>query len=569
MNRTPPLPSWAQELRERYLAGEASMFLIHGNVRDLYPWEDDGTTRYLPMRVFLERFLGRAKDIVTYYNCSEGLEFADRPMRGRFVKAVNARRALSGQGPISGALPRSPAEVLPMIEDLVTDTTQNASVVLDYAETVVPSGDLSFMSEADKANLVSFQRWSWDPALLNSNNLIILVTENIGDINRRVVATAQIAPIQVPLPDTATRGAFIGRQDLSKVNMEISPEQLAEHTAGLSLVQIRGVLRNARQSARPVTFRTVSLRKKAIIEQECHGLVEFVDPKHDFSHVGGMEGVKADLMRIADAIRKGHRNRVPMGLIFVGPMGTGKTYLAEAFAGESGLTCLKFKNFREKWVGSTESNLDKILQVVDALGYVLLIIDEADRSMSAGDSDGGTSSRVVARIKEFMSDTSHRGRVVIVMMTNRPDKLDTDLKRPGRFDVKVPFFFPEEHEERTQILSAITRKGELKLADDVDLGAVSTELEGYSAAELEAVLLAAGGFASAHDREALTQDDLMKAAEDVIPSRDVRMLEFMEMLAVFEASSQRMLPERFRDLSTDEVLERLDKARMLLGSRVS
>ncbi len=569
MNRTPPLPLWTQELRERYIAGEASIFLLHGNVRDLFPWEgEDGTVRYLPLRGFLERFLSRGKDLVAYYNCSEGLEFSDKAMRAHFVRTVNARRALSGQGAI-GTIPRNPAEVLPLIEDLITDTSQNAAVVLDYAETVVPSGDLSFMSEADKANLVSFQRWSWDPALLHSNNLILLVTENLADLNRRVVSTSQIVPIKVPLPDTETRRTFISRQDLSAIAMEISADQLAEHTAGLSLVQVRGILRNARQSTRPVTFRTVSLRKKAIIEQECAGLVEFVDPGHDFSHVGGMEGIKRDLMRIADAIRKGHHNRVPMGLIFVGPMGTGKTYLAEAFAGESGLTCLKFKNFREKWVGSTESNLDKILQVVDALGYVLLIIDEADRSMSAGDSDGGTSSRVVARIKEFMSDTSHRGRVVIVMMTNRPDKLDTDLKRPGRFDVKVPFFFPEAAAERVQILSAISRKNALELAEDVDWPEVARELDGYSAAELEAVLLAAGGFASADDREALSQADLMRAATDVIPSRDLRMLEFMELLAVFEASSKRMLPDRFRELSTDEVLSRLDRARALLGSRVS
>ena len=138
-----------------------------------------------------------------------------------------------------------------------------------------------------------------------------------------------------------------------------------------------------------------------------------------------------------------------MGMLFVGPMGTGKTFVAEAFAGESGLTCLKFKNFRERWVGSTEANLEKILQVVKGLGYVLLIIDEADRSMSGqGDNDGGTSSRVIARLKEFMSDTAHRGRVLVVMMTNRPDKIDIDLKRPGRLDFKIPFFFPQDDETR-------------------------------------------------------------------------------------------------------------------------
>jgi len=566
---TSSLPAWAEELRERYLAGEASIFILHGNVRDLCAWSGaDGKVRDLPLRGFLERFLNRSKDLVLYYNCSEGLEFPDKAMRAQFQRAVNARRVLDGRPEIR-TIPRGPADVLPLIEDLITDPSQNVGGVIDYAETIIPSGDLSFMGEADKANLVSFQRWSWDPALLNSDNLLLLVTENLADINRRVVATSQLIAIEIPLPDEAARRDFVSRQKLDHVPLEITAEQLATHTAGLSLVQIRGILRNARQSGKSITFRTVSLRKKLIIEQECHGLVEFVDPGHDFSHVGGMQGVKDDLMRLADAIKKGHRNRVPMGLIFVGPMGTGKTYLAEAFAGESGLTCLKFKNFREKWVGSTEANLDKILQVVDALGYVLLLIDEADRSLSSGrEGDGGTSSRVIARIKEFMSDTSHRGRVVIVMMTNRPDKLDTDLKRPGRFDVKVPFFFPEESVTREAILSAVARKNKLALAEGTDMMPAAEKLEGYSAAELEAVLLAAAGFASEDEREELTTDDVIRASEDVIPSRDIRMLQFMELLAVFEASSRRMLPERYREMETDEVLRRLDACRAALGRRV-
>ena len=568
MKRQPELPGWAQELRQRYLAGEASLFLLHGNVRDLYPWEEaDGTLRYVALREFLERFLSRSKDIVAYYNCSEGIEFAEKGMAGRFRRAVNSKRTLQGLGDLS-TLPQLPGEVLPLMENLVTDSSQNAGVVIDYLETIVPAGDLSFMSDVDKSNLVSMQRWSSDPALLASDNLVILVTEQITEVHRKVFSSASLAVIKIPLPTAAERLPFVRQQASRRVTLEMPEGDLAKITAGLSLTNIRGLFRVARQTGDPITFETVARRKKSIIETECAGLVEFVDPDHDFTHVGGMERIKVDLMRIADSIKKGRTNQVPMGLIFVGPMGTGKTYLAEAFAGESGLTCLKFKNFRDKWVGSTEGNLEKILQVVDALGYVLLLIDEADRSLgNSPDGDGGTSSRVIARLKEFMSDTSHRGRVVIVMMTNRPDKLDTDLKRPGRFDVKIPFFFPEEASERKLILEAQLRKKAFPLEPDVTLDPVVEATAGYSAAELEAVLLAAAGFASHEDRETLTQEDLNQAASDTLPSRDTRMLEFMEMLAVFEASARRMLPERYRDMPLDEVHQRLDQLRLLLGRR--
>lgn len=571
MKRQPELPVWAQELRQRYLAGEASLFLLHGNVRDLYPWEEsDGNTRYMALREFLERFLSRSKDIVFYYNCSEGIEFAEKGMSGKFRRAVNAKRTLKGQPDLTGQLPVLPGDVLPMMENLVTDVSQNAGVVVDYLETIVPSGDLSFMSDVDKSNLVSMQRWASDPALLASDNLVILVTEQITEVHHKVTSSASLAVIKIPLPEASERLPFVRQQNSRRVTLEMPEDDLAKITAGLSLTNIRGLFRVARQTDAPITFKTVARRKKAIIETECAGLVEFVDPDHDFTHVGGMVRIKTDLMRIADAIKKGRANQVPMGLIFVGPMGTGKTYLAEAFAGESGLTCLKFKNFRDKYVGETEANLERILSVIDALGYVLLLIDEADRTLgNSPDGDGGTSSRVIARLKEFMSDTSHRGRVVIVMMTNRPDKLDTDLKRPGRFDVKIPFFFPEEDSERKLILQAQLRRKAFPLDNDIDLDPVVQATNGYSAAELEAVLLAAAGFASNEDREKISQNDLEQAAEDTLPSRDTRMLEFMEMLAVFEASARRMLPERYREMPLEEVHANLDRLRIQLGRRVN
>ena len=99
------------------------MFLVHGNVRDLHPWEEpDGKLTWLSMREFLERFLSRSKDIVAYYNLSEGLEFPEARSKARFRTAINARRALRGDEALS-SLPQSPTQVLPIVEDMVTDTS--------------------------------------------------------------------------------------------------------------------------------------------------------------------------------------------------------------------------------------------------------------------------------------------------------------------------------------------------------------------------------------------------------------------------------------------------------------
>src|SRR5262249_37354596 len=97
---------------------------------------------------------------------------------------------------------------------------------------------------------------------------------------------------------------------------------------------------------------------------------------------------------------------------------------------------------------------------IQAIGQVVVIIDEGDRAFGGtdGEEDGGTSSRVIARIKEFMSDTTNRGRILFLVMTNRPDKLDVDLKRAGRLDRKIPFLYSQTPEEVENITRSVVRK---------------------------------------------------------------------------------------------------------------
>src|SRR5687767_14570482 len=103
------LPPWADELRSRYLAGEASMFLVHGNVRDLHPWRDEEGTKWLDLRAFLEKFLERTREVVAYYNVSQGLQCAQKAQLRLFRSIVDGRRQLRGEDKL-GALPSTAAE---------------------------------------------------------------------------------------------------------------------------------------------------------------------------------------------------------------------------------------------------------------------------------------------------------------------------------------------------------------------------------------------------------------------------------------------------------------------------
>jgi SpoVK/Ycf46/Vps4 family AAA+-type ATPase len=205
---------------------------------------------------------------------------------------------------------------------------------------------------------------------------------------------------------------------------------------------------------------------------------------------------------------------------------------------------------------------------------VIVIIDEGDRSFGSGgeggDSDGGTSSRIVARLKEFMSDTSHRGRILFVLMTNRPDKLDIDIKRAGRLDRKIPFLYAQTPAEVELVLQAQIRKHTLTTALEFprDREAVSAKITGYSNADFEALALLAHDYAAETGEDAkIPVSCFERAVQDYLPSRDLEMLEFMELLAVFEASNRRMLPAKYAQLTLDELQARLAALRIQCGGR--
>lgn len=600
-----PLPGWAEELRRRYLRGEASQFIIHGNVHDLVL---HGSEPLMVDEFLCKVMLEGNKDTIALYNTASGVRFAKRKDKFPGVDDL--------------LLARSREKVFPILERALM-TEDRFALILEYAETLCPNADLSMFGDVDRATLITLHRWASLPALDNSDNLIVLMTENLSELHPRLVSNARVATVRVPLPETEERRAFI--RHVMPDFEQGSVDRLAETTAGLKLVQIRQILRpeddeldvderkqlisqllgveatperveglarvtkgmqpeEIRDMVAPKTSlpkgggitpemeEMVARHKREIIERECAGILEFVTPKHGFDVVGGMEEVKRELTRVARDIRNGNTSHVPMGFLFVGPMGTGKSFVAEAFANESGLTCVKFGSFRSKWVGATESNLERILAVVGAMGQVIVIIDEVDRALAGNDggSDGGTESRVIARLKEFMSDTKNRGRVLFVLMTNRPDKLDTDIKRTGRVDRKIPFFYAQSAEEVEPILAALMRRHKITPAFDLKAmrAEISAKLVNYSSADIEGCVLLAASIADSADRKGKpTLEDVKRAVADYLPSRDVQMIEFMELLAVYEASNRSMLPAKYAAMTADQLSERLEIMRAKLGNR--
>jgi len=413
--------------------------------------------------------------------------------------------------------------------------------------------------------------WANDPAILRSNIVTVLVTEGLHDLNELVVNNPHSAKLKIPLPDDQEMSVYLrsltaGPFSSLPSRCEVSMDLLARRLTGLSRVGARTLLALALKQEQTLTSAWLSATKKGMIERECQELIEFVESPYTLDDIAGHEAVTAWLREDAQLLRRGVVHALPMGYLIAGRIGTGKTFLVTCWAGELGIPCLVLKNFRDRWVGATESNLEKIFSVLRALGQVVVFVDEADQAAGrrgGGDGDSGLSGRVYAMLAKEMSDTRNRGRIVWVFATSRPDLLEVDLKRQGRLDVHIPLFGPQTGGEMLALLRAVARKLKFPLAE-ADLPEIPDtcvlgghEVEGLLVRALRTYELAA------EPRPPLRQI-LSETLREVRPSAHVRKLEYMDLVAVKECTDVRFLPERYRGLSPEEVEERIEQLRRFM-----
>jgi len=545
------LPAWAADMKRKYEAGESSQFLLYGNVLDILPYRSE----FLWLRDFLIRALSGGKDMVLFYNISEGITFATPQMKEDFRRFVEVSTSVMGRIPgltdpafyaEHPELIRDPQIALPLLERLI-EMRNKVFLVIDHIDKIAPNTEYSFMSMDDRRNLTTLQRWAVHPRLLTRDNVVILVAKNLGDVHRDLRSNPLLDVIEISFPDREERLEFIAAQAAQGIPLEMPAENLANGTAGLNRVSINSFFQQARKTGEPVSLAMVKRRKTEILTEEYGGLVEVIEPDFGIEMVGGLDQVKEDLQVVVELLREGNRAEAPMGVGLIGPPGTGKTMIAKAVAKGSGLPFIKIGDIRDKWVGESEKNADRVITLLRSLAPVVVFIDEIDQAFGTRGErgDSGVSQRIWAKFSEIQSDTSYRGRILWVWATNRPDIVDEATKRPGRLgDLKIPFFFAADNPEAVIRLSAKRNGIAIKASD---LSPVLELVKGYSGAELEAVVLRSRWFARRAGRRSVQIDDLIAAAKDYIPSRNDKMIEYMELLAVLEASSVRMLPEKYRE----------------------
>jgi len=560
------LPPWANELSEKYYSGVTSMFVLHGNVRDLAPRNGE----FVPLSQFLREALFGSRDLVLQYDRGGGLTFSNSDMKADFQRALSGYDSFHGTN-FSAGLPRNPDGVLNILDNylrLRILDKKKIAVVIDFAETIAPAADTSGMSAEDRNSLVMLKRWAQNPTFLQADITFVLIAENLIELNLGLVQNPGVAAIDIPLPSEDDRLAFIRAQLAQKplpAGSDVTPESLAALTAGLKRVQLQSMISDAVENQRPLTNKFLVKRKKDMIEAEAGGLLEFVQSRFDLSMVAGHGPAKKRLHDAAEAIRAGRTDVVPMGYVICGPVGTGKTFLTTCFAGEIGIPAVTLKNFRSMWQGVTEGNLERILTLLKAMSPIAVIVDEADAQLGnrSNQGDSGVSSRVFAQIAQFMGNTELRGKVIWFLLTSRPDLLPVDLKRQGRAEEHIALFYPHTDEDRLAMLRVALKKTGTTLASAEAEAVFLKHAAGLSGADVEAILARARMKKALENQTGLDAQDLVSALEDFIPPSYPTEIELQTLTAVLECTSKSLLPEEYRSMDRGELIRRTNQLSML------
>lgn len=566
------LPPWAQKLAQRYYTRTVSTFVLYGAVRDLQPLtRDDGGREFDNLKRFLSEELFGARDHVIFYDRSSGVRAAAPETQQDLLRMLGGYDSMYGTD-FAKVMPRDPGRALQVVENYLRTRMSDGkslALVIDFAETIAPAGDMSHLSAEDRFVLATLVKWASDPQFLEGNLSVVLLAENLSDITPRLSRNPYVANIEIALPTEGERLEFITwkleGQKLATVS-DVPAMVLAKTTAGLSRINLDRLLTEAIESHVRITSDTLKEKKKEIIQAECHGLLEFIEPEYTLDVVAGHAKAKKMLRDASSALKKGRIEVVPMGYLVSGPVGTGKTFLVTCFAGEIGIPCVKFLNFRSQWQGVTEANLEKIFNLLKALWPVAVMIDEADAFLGDRDAggDSGTSSRIFAAIASFMGNTQYRGKIVWFLLTCRPDLLPIDLKRQGRAEEHIALFYPQSDDERNELFIAMQKKTKVKV-EFPDFAKLTGSL--YSGADIEAILVRAKFRAFTDGRDEVTASDVEAVVKDFVPPSYPLEVELQNLVAVQECTSRALLPEAFQKLERDFVTRRVKELKVLLEER--
>jgi SpoVK/Ycf46/Vps4 family AAA+-type ATPase len=549
MPLSPEAPAWAAEIALAYESTAQGQFILSGNVHDRLPVGGS----LVNLGGFIEKELLAGFQVIFSFDLGNGL---------RVTRGAELLEGWSGAKRLDPIV-RQPLAAIELVSSFLRyranlralaqeKQAMHVACILRDADDILPAtGGWSY----ELGGMASLLRdWAGEAPFSTLPFVSLIIADNLNDLHPSVALNPRAARVKVPLPDTGmlTRALKLLRRDQAAAFEGASgnEEQIAAALTGVAVTAVETLTKQRAHQKQPIKNDDLVKIKKELVERESANLIEFIESKRTLADYEGQEALKTWLQQDVSLWQQGDLKALPKGYLICGPVGTGKTYLVECLAGEAGIPVVKLKNFRDRWVGSSEGNLEKIIGLVRALGRCMVFIDEADQTLgrrTSDSSDSGLSGRIYSMIAQEMSDPDTRGHVVWILASSRPDMIEVDLKRPGRVDVKVPLLPTTTPEESAKLLRALCKRMGLDVTKEqlVALGGKLPLLLTPGAAE--AIAVKAYRLARTQKLEPIKAIDACLTGYQPPVPEDV--LNFQMQIAVREATDIAFVPESLRKLA--------------------
>lgn len=327
----------------------------------------------------------------------------------------------------------------------------------------------------------------------NRNFLLIIVPSQIEDY-----FTPKILENVIIFEETPTsreeRAKLFKKwlEDVSSIIKNVDIEKWIDATAGLYPYQLRVVFQYS-LVRNPENLTETLLQLRSEIFAQAYN-VELEVPEYNLEYVGGYEYAKEYIndiilqLQYRDIINKA-KMELPRGMLLFGPPGTGKTYFAKAVAGSLNypIVTIDFSMFATKWYGETERRLKQLIKAIEAMSPVIVLLDEVEQLGARRGETHEVTTRVVSILNTWLADKNRKAFVIAT--ANYPNMLDPAFIRVGRFDVRLPFLYPNAN-ARLEILKIhmfkVRNFSSFKV--DVDLQEIVKKTHLYNCAELEEIV---------------------------------------------------------------------------------
>ena len=267
----------------------------------------------------------------------------------------------------------------------------------------------------------------------------------------------------------------------------------------------------------------------------------------EFSNVIGQDEILEDIKFITRLLKDPSLGekigvKVPKGILLSGEPGTGKTLIAKAIAGEAGVPFVSMSgsDFKELFVGMGAKRVRELFSIARKNAPCIVFIDEIDAVGAARDSRLTSSSEdsqtINALLKEMDGFTEREG-IFVLAATNYPDKLDSALRRSGRFDREIRVNPPRDWKVRAELFRYYLK--DAKLSDDVDIDTLSKQIAGFTGADISMICNEAGIIALMQDKDVIDQACIEEAIDKKVfhgnRSKNQKVTDDLKIVAYHEA----------------------------------